>query len=195
MQNFKVSEKQPGEENRKRRRIHGNLHADICRGNGMNMSGKSKTSDSEILLRTLAGFRFELRQFLHFSELAAIEAGLQPQQHQLLLQVAGAPEGVAVTIAFAAERLSLRHHSVVELVNRSEREGLLVRSVDAGDRRRAILRVTPKGERILDQLVDDHARELKEHAPRLAKALKRIEKYERDSADANAHGSNVASNS
>jgi DNA-binding MarR family transcriptional regulator len=161
----------------------------------MNMSGKSKTSDSEILLRTLAGFRFELRQFLHFSELAAIEAGLQPQQHQLLLQVAGAPEGVAVTIAFAAERLSLRHHSVVELVNRSEREGLLVRTVDAGDRRRAILRVTPKGERILDQLVDDHARELKEHAPRLAKALKRIEKYERDSADANAHGSNVASNS
>jgi len=36
--------------------------------------------------------------------------------------------------------------------------------------------VTPKGERILDQLADDHARELKEHAPRLAKALKRIEK-------------------
>ena len=97
----------------------------------MNMSGKSKTSDSEILLRTLAGFRFELRQFLHFSELAAVEAGLQPQQHQLLLQVAGAPKGIAVTIAFAAERLCLRHHSVVELVNRSEREGLLVRALDA----------------------------------------------------------------
>jgi len=159
----------------------------------MNMSGKSKTSDSLLLLRTLAGFRFELRQFLHFSELAAIGAGLQPQQHQLLLQVAGAPEGVAVTIAFAAERLSLRHHSVVELVNRSEREGLLVRTVDLGDRRRSILRVTPKGERILDQLVDEHARELKEHAPRLAKALKRIEKYERDGA--NAHASDVASSS
>jgi hypothetical protein len=60
--------------------------------NGMNMSSKSKTSGSEILLRTLAGFRFELRQFLHISELAAVEAGLQPQQHQLLLQVAGAPD-------------------------------------------------------------------------------------------------------
>jgi DNA-binding MarR family transcriptional regulator len=152
----------------------------------MNMSSKSKTSGSEILLRTLAEFRFELRRFLHFSELAAVEAGLQPQQHQLLLQVAGAPEGVAVTIAFAAERLSLRHHSVVELVNRSEREGLLVRTVDAVDRRRAILRVTPKGERILDQLADDHARELKEHAPRLAKVLKRIEKYARNGANANA---------
>jgi DNA-binding MarR family transcriptional regulator len=161
----------------------------------MNMSSKSKAPGSAPLLRPPAGFRFELRQFLHFSELAAIAAGLQPQQHQLLLQVAGAPEGVAVTIAFAAERLSLRHHSVVELVNRSEREGLLVRTVDAVDRRRAILRVTPKGERILDQLADDHAQELKEHAPRLAKALSRIEKYERDGANANACGSNVASNS
>ena len=41
------------------------------------------------LLRTLADFRFELREFLYFSECAAVEAGLQPQQHQLLLQVAG----------------------------------------------------------------------------------------------------------
>jgi DNA-binding MarR family transcriptional regulator len=95
----------------------------------------------------LAQFRYELRQFLHFSERAAVEVGLQPQQHQLLLQVAGAPEGETVTIAYAAERLSLRHHSVVELVNRSEREGLLVRTVDTVDRRRAILQATRKGER------------------------------------------------
>jgi DNA-binding MarR family transcriptional regulator len=141
------------------------------------MSIRSKASGSDLLLNTLAEFRYELRQFLHFSECAAIAAGLQPRQHQLLLQVAGAPKGVAVTIAYAAERLSLRHHSVVELVNRSEAEGLLERTVDAGDRRRAILRVTPKGERILERLAGDHALELREQAPRLAKALKRIGKY------------------
>src|ERR1700733_10941694 len=83
--------------------------------------------DSDSLLRTLADFRFELRRFLHFSEIAATEEGLHPQQHQLLLQVAGAPEGAVVTIAYAAERLGLRHNTVVELVNRSEGEGLLVR--------------------------------------------------------------------
>jgi DNA-binding MarR family transcriptional regulator len=138
------------------------------------MRTRSKASNSQLLLRTLAEFRYELRQFLHFSERAAVAAGLQPQQHQLLLQVAGAPEGDAVTIAYAAERLSLRHHSVVELVNRSEREGLLVRILDTADRRRAILQVTRKGERLLDSLAGDHARELKEMAPRLAKALKRI---------------------
>jgi hypothetical protein len=44
--------------------------------------------------------------------------------------------------------------------------------------------VTPKGERILDQLADDHARELKEHAPRLAKALKRIGEHAKDGGNA-----------
>ena len=146
------------------------------------MRTRSKASDSQLLLRTLAEFRYELRQFLHFSERAAVAAGLQPQQHQLLLQVTGAPEGEAVTIAYAAERLSLRHHSVVELVNRSEREGLLTRTVDTRDRRRAILELTRKGELVLDRLAEDHARELTEMAPRLAKALKRIGMSAQDSA-------------
>jgi DNA-binding MarR family transcriptional regulator len=88
--------------------------------------------------------------------------------------VAGAPEREVVTIAYAAERLSLRHHSVVELVNRSEREGLLTRTVDTRDRRRAILKLTRMGELVLGRLAGDHARELKEMVPRLAKALKRI---------------------
>lgn len=146
------------------------------------MRTRSKASNSQLLLRTLAEFRYELRQFLYFSERAAVAAGLQPQQHQLLLQVAGAAEGEAVTIAYAAERLSLRHHSVVELVNRSEREGLLVRTVDTVDRRRAILQVTRKGELVLGSLAGDHARELTEMAPRLAKALKRIGMSAQDSA-------------
>jgi len=124
--------------------------------------------DPTLLLENLAEFRFELRRFLHFSECAALEAGLQPQQHQLLLQVAGAPENKTVTIAYAAERLGLKHNSTVELVDRSEREGLLVRTADVDDRRRAILRVTRKGKRILDLLAGDHARELIELAPRLA---------------------------
>ena len=146
------------------------------------MSSRLKKPDSQLLLRTLAEFRYELRKFIHFSEQAAVDAGLQPQQHQLLLQVVGAPEGQALTIAFAAERLCLQHHSVVELVNRSEREGLLVRTADTVDRRRAILEVTRKGELVLDRLAGDHTRELKEMAPRLATALKRIGKAVQDSA-------------
>jgi hypothetical protein len=57
------------------------------------MNGHSATPDPDLLLKTLAEFRYELRRFLLFSECAALEAGLQPQQHQLLLQVAGSPLG------------------------------------------------------------------------------------------------------
>jgi DNA-binding MarR family transcriptional regulator len=138
------------------------------------MRSNSFTTPPDLLLRTLADFRFELRRFLHFSECAALEAGLQPQQHQLLLQVAGAPEGVAVTIAYAAARLGLKHNSTVELVDRSEREGLLGRKSDPADKRRAILQITPKGKRVLERLVGDHARELNELVPRLANAMKQI---------------------
>src|ERR1700728_1253784 len=138
------------------------------------MNRRITALDSDSLLRTLADFRFEVRRFLHFSEIAATEEGLHPQQHQLLLQVAGAPEGTVVTIAYAAERLGLRHNSVVELVNRSEGEGLLLRVADPDDQRRELLRVTRKGKQALGRLSEDHAREIQELAPRLLRTLEDI---------------------
>jgi DNA-binding MarR family transcriptional regulator len=130
---------------------------------------------SDHLLATLAEFRFELRKFLQFSESASIDAGLQPQQHQLLLQVAGAAEGTPVTIAYAASRLGLRHNSTVELVDRSEHEGLIERTIDKDDKRRAILRLTRKGRQVLQKLSGDHARELNEMAPRLVRSLRCVQ--------------------
>jgi DNA-binding MarR family transcriptional regulator len=150
------------------------------------METESPIADPDHLLTSLADFRFELRSFLHFSECAAVEAGLQPQQHQLLLQVAGAPRKTAVTIAYAAERLGLKHNSAVELVDRSEREGLLERKADVDDRRRAILRVTRKGRLVLGRLAGKHAKELNELAPRLTKALKHISLNARRSNNAGA---------
>jgi DNA-binding MarR family transcriptional regulator len=89
---------------------------------------------------------------------------------------------MAVTIAYAAERLGLKHNSAVELVDRSVREGLLERTADVNDKRRAILRVTRKGKLVLGRLAGSHAEELNELAPRLTGALKHI--------SFNAHRSN-----
>lgn len=130
------------------------------------------------LIRPLAEFRYQLRRFLQFSEQAAHQASLQPQQHQLLLQVAGAAEGAQVTIAYAAERLGLRHNSVVELVNRSVGEGLLVRHKDSADARCVLLELTSKGRRILRSLSEFHAQELNELAPRLIRALKHVQQLD-----------------
>ncbi len=150
------------------------------------MDSRCRSDNPDFLLRDLAAFRFELRRFLHFSECAALKAGLQPQQHQLLLQIAGAPDATAVTIAHAAERLGLKHNSTVELVDRSEREGLLLRTADSEDKRRALLQITRKGRYILARLAGDHARELKELAPRLAQALRNISTHAHDASQAEA---------
>jgi DNA-binding MarR family transcriptional regulator len=138
------------------------------------MISPTPLTGTDPLLNTLADFRYELRRFLLFSESAALEAGLHPQQHQLLLQVAGAPDEAIVTVAYAAMRLGLKHNSAVELVDRCEREGLLVRIADDQDRRRAILRITRKGRLVLSRLASDHACELNEMAPRLVKSLRQI---------------------
>jgi len=131
-------------------------------------------SSSRQRLQSLAAFRYTLRRFLSFSEQAATQAGLQPQQHQLLLQIAGAPDGVDTTISWIADRLGLRHNSVVELSKRCAESGLVERLQTNPDHRYVILQVTPAGHRALDTLSAAHARELYELAPQLIGALNRI---------------------
>lgn len=135
----------------------------------------AKGDSPDGLIRNLAEFRYQLRQFLVFSEHAAVRAGVQPQQHQLLLQIAGSREPEYATIAWAAERLGLQHHSAVELVDRCARKGWVARAKDVADARRVILRITAKGRRILGALSEDHARELREMAPHLIQALENIQ--------------------
>ena len=127
---------------------------------------------SELGISELADFRFRLRKFLHFSEEAATRVGLTPQQHQLLLQIAGAPKGTVTSVGYLAERLTLRHHSVVELGNRCEEAGLIVRRDDPDNRRHVVLKLTVEGNRLLRRLSADHTRELKELGPQLVTALK-----------------------
>jgi len=125
-------------------------------------------------LQTLAEFRYALRQFMHFSEQACAQVGLQPQQQQMMLQIAGAPDGVDTTIGYIAERLGLRHHTVVELSKRCEEAGLVQRTHHTPDRRCVVLQLTAAGFRALQSLSEDHARELYELKPRLIAALTRI---------------------
>ena len=127
-------------------------------------------------LRLLAEFRYRLRLFLLFSEEAALRSGLQPQQHQLLLQIAGAAQGTVVTVGYVAERLCLRHNTAVELCNRCEEAGLIARRQDAVDRRYVHLEVTRKGREVLHSLSVDHARELNELAPKLTRTLTALDR-------------------
>lgn len=123
------------------------------------------------LSQILAEFRHQLRAFVQFSEAAAFKVDLPPQQHQLLLQIAGAQDGAVTTIGYLAERLGLRHNTTVELSKRCEDAGLLVRKHYNSDRRFVVLHLTGKGERLLEALSLAHARELNELAPELIRTL------------------------
>lgn len=127
-------------------------------------------------LQSLAEFRYTLRKFLNFSEQAAAQASLHPQQHQLMLQIAGAPDGVDATISWIADRLGLRHNSVVELSKRCADAGLVERLQNNPDHRYVVLQLTPAGHRALHALSEAHAKELYELAPQLIGALNRIRK-------------------
>ena len=121
--------------------------------------------------RALAEFRYLIRQFLNGSEQAARNAGLEPQQYSFLLALRGLPTGRAATIRELAERMQLRHHSAVELVDRLERQQLLRRERSNTDRREVILHLTARGERILSRLARQRIKELRTAAPSLVRSL------------------------
>jgi DNA-binding MarR family transcriptional regulator len=119
----------------------------------------------------LAELRFLIRRFLAFSEAASREAGLEPQQHQLLLVLKGLRPPMRPTIRTVAERLLIQHNSAVELVGRSVERGLVKRFPAEHDRREVALQITLRGERILRRLTLAHRAELRTSAPRLVEAL------------------------
>ncbi len=123
--------------------------------------------------QALAEFRYQLRCFLSFSENAAKKAGVEPQQHQLML-VVKAKEPEPAGIAYLAERLKLRHHSVVGLVDRLERAGLVRRTHSTRDRRIAQVELTAKGARLLHALSLHHREELRSAIPNLLDHLTSI---------------------
>ncbi len=121
--------------------------------------------------QALAELRYQIRRFLRFSEESARSAGLEPQQHQLLLAIRGLPPGAEPTVSELAERLQIRHHSVVELIDRLERRQLVTRRRDEADRRKVLIELTPESERLLHSLALAHRQELESAGPELLRAL------------------------
>lgn len=122
----------------------------------------------------LAEFRYLLMRFAAFSEQAAHAAGLAPRQHQALLAIKGFPGGGEATIGDLAQRLGIRHHSTVGLVDRLVSRGYLVRRADQQDRRRTLLTLTASGEQALSGLAAAHRQELRRVAPLLKALLGRL---------------------
>ncbi|MCF7788306.1 MAG: MarR family transcriptional regulator [Prosthecobacter sp.] len=136
------------------------------------MSRRKPISKSQY--ENLAAFRFALRKFLRFSENAAGVTGITPQQHQALLAIKGFPGRDHVSVGELAERLQIKHHSTVGLIDRLVLENLVQRDASAEDRRQVHIRLTSRGEGMLEELSSLHREQLRLIGPELSTLLQRL---------------------
>src|SRR5579871_1026309 len=134
------------------------------------MSGEVKTEQ----YRALAELRHQIRHFLSEGDRTAHASGLEPQQYLLLLMIRGLPEGRPATIRTLADRLTLKHHSAVELVDRLEANGYVRRTRARDDRRNVIVSLLPRGERMLEEVARQRIDELRSNGHELVRAIEEL---------------------
>ncbi|SDC91743.1 DNA-binding transcriptional regulator, MarR family [Geodermatophilus telluris] len=138
------------------------MSAGPARDDGPAPSGTTEDEPlSKADFEALARFRAAIRRYLRFSEETVRQHGVTPQQYQLLLALKGFPGREWATVRELAERLQLRHHSVVELVSRAQGQDLVARAPDPGDRRAVRVVLTARGDALLGRLAALHRDELR----------------------------------
>jgi DNA-binding MarR family transcriptional regulator len=125
----------------------------------------------------LASFRYAMRKFLSFSKRAlAAEAGLTPEQYETLLFLKVSSGVSGLTVTELSERLQVRHHSVVSLIDKLENLGLVRRAHGVSDRRHVYVTLTASGSRVLSKVAVLHRREMRVRSPEMIEALLRLRK-------------------
>jgi len=132
--------------------------------------------------RALAELRHRIRLFVREGDAKALEAGLEPQQYLILLAIRGLPESAEATIRVLADRLALKHHSVVELVDRLEQRGLVRRARSRDDRRSVLVFLLPRGEKLLEEVARHRIDELRSSGAALVTAIEAL--LEKDAGSA-----------
>ncbi len=149
--------------------------------------------------KAMAELRYQIRRFLRFSENAARQAGIEPQQYQLLLAVRGLPDQFKPTIGVLAERMQLQHHSTVELIDRLVERGFLCRLRATDDRRQVLVKLTHDGDDFLKKLSLHHLQEWQSVGPTFVKVLQTLiaepSSQEANETDADSIDSKVANHS
>ena len=93
-----------------------------------------------------------------------------------MLFIIGYPGREQVTIGELAERLQIRHHSAVGLMDRLEEQDLVERMPNNEDRRQVFIHLTQKGMTVLESLGNLHREELSHMDPQLCSHLEQITK-------------------
>jgi DNA-binding MarR family transcriptional regulator len=121
--------------------------------------------------RAMAELRYRIRLFLREGDAAARSAGLEPQQYLMLLAIRGLPDRCPAKIQSLADSLLIKHHSAVELIDRMEKNGYVRRTRGREDRRQVLVSLLPKGQRVLERVVQQRLGELRTGGRQLVRAI------------------------
>jgi DNA-binding MarR family transcriptional regulator len=125
----------------------------------------------------LANFRYAMRKFLRFSkDNLAAQAKLTPEQYEALLAIKSPAGSKGLTVGEVSERLQVRHHTAVSLLDRLAIRKLIVRRRATADRRVVLVNLTPSGNSILERVALVHRGEMRKRSAEMIAALKRLQK-------------------
>ncbi|HXP35433.1 MAG TPA: MarR family transcriptional regulator [Chthoniobacterales bacterium] len=125
----------------------------------------------------LAEFRYLLRKFLRFSkDFLRANGDLSLEQYEALLAVKAFTLVGGLTISQLSERLQVKHHSAVNIVDRLMERKLVTREAGETDRRRRHVQLTAKGEKLIEELATVHRKEIRLRNADMIKALERLRK-------------------
>ena len=123
----------------------------------------------------LGAFRYAMRKFVRFSkEVLAARAKLTPEQYDALLAIKSSSGANGMTVGEISERLQVKHHTAVSLLDKLEARKLATRKRAAADRRTVNVQLTKAGASLLARLAAIHRRELQQRTPEIINALRRL---------------------
>jgi DNA-binding MarR family transcriptional regulator len=123
----------------------------------------------------MAELRYLGRKFLRFSkDYLSAKVELSPEQYEALLAIKAFASPKGLIISQLSERLQVKHHSAVNIVDRLVERKLVTRAAGETDRRRRHIQLTAKGEELIEELVAVHWRELRNRSTEMIKALERL---------------------
>jgi DNA-binding MarR family transcriptional regulator len=124
----------------------------------------------------LAAFRYAMRKFLRFSkEMVAAQAKLTTEQYEALLAIKSSSGVDGMTVGEISERLQVKHHTAVSLLDKLEARKLATRKRATTDRRNVNVQLTKAGASLLARLAAIHRHELQQRSPEIINALRRIQ--------------------
>src|SRR5438105_13270688 len=118
----------------------------------------------------LANFRYLLRKFLRFSkDFLKANGNLSPEQYEALLAIRAFTSIGGLTISHLSERLQVKHHSAVNIVDRLAERKLITREVVKADRRVRQVQLTAQRGKCIDELASRHRKVLRGRTTESAK--------------------------